>query len=405
MQPVLFILLVFMLAISCRERYGLPMEKSLSNSLVVEGNILKGDTTVVKLSRVSDVADQNLAPETGATVTVEGDDNSSYQLSESEPGVYKVSPINLQSSAKYRLKISAGGKDYESTWTSVINTSEIDSVYWVRDNGIEIFVKSSGNSDDSKYYKWDYDEVWDFYSITTSHIFFNLVRQPSGEFACDSQEVDGVKYEKCLEQYIWRGYIFNDSMYHCWKYNSSGKIHIGSTTVLSDNVVLAPIRKIEDNGFELSNTYSILVKQTGLSKEAYEFYKILGANSEGKGSIFDAQPSQLKTNLRCTSDPGETVIGFIDATSVKSRRIFIKNEELEGWVYYPYAECSFSRDTISDLSIYQVNYLVQQDLVPVAPLETPKPPLYSVGPYIVMSEFCMDCRARGVHKKPDFWPN
>lgn len=403
----LVILLIFSLFIACRERYELPSEPSLSDALVVEGNILKGDTTVVKLTRVSAVAELSVRPEIGASVAVEGDDNSLYNLVESEAGVYKVAPIDLNQSTKYRLRINAAGEEYESDWRELINTSDIDSLYWVRDNGVEIFVQSSGGDADSRYYKWDYDEVWDFYSVTTSHLFYNFIPQASGQsfLTCDSIEYNGEMYEKCVEEYIVaRGDIFNDSMYHCWKYNTSGRIYVGTTTNLSDNVVLAPIRKIDDNGFELSSLYSILVKQTGLSREAYEFYKILGANSEGMGSIFDAQPSQLKTNLHCVSDPGEKVIGFIDATSVKSKRLFIRNDELSGWVYYPFAECLFSLDTISDLSPYMIDRLIKQNLVPVGVKLMNEFPPFGPAEYTVMNVFCMDCRLRGVHKKPDFWP-
>ena len=131
-KPILLSLAILLVCIfgSCRERYELPLEKSLSNSLVVEGNIMKGDTTTIKLSRVSAVSERNLVPETGAAIQVEGDDNSIYSLSEQEPGVYKVSPINLNATTQYRAKLSAAGKEYESAWLRLINTPQIDSVSW-----------------------------------------------------------------------------------------------------------------------------------------------------------------------------------------------------------------------------------------------------------------------------------
>ena len=129
----LYLLLIFILG-ACRERYGLPIEKSLFNSLVVEGNILKGDSTVIKLSRTSAVGEQNLLPEKGATIRVEGDDNTSVTLFESDSGVYKAAPIDLNPSVHYRLRISSSGKEYESEWTSLINTADIDSIYWSRES-------------------------------------------------------------------------------------------------------------------------------------------------------------------------------------------------------------------------------------------------------------------------------
>src|SRR5690349_11096704 len=117
MRPIFLLLLGMLLSISCRERYGLPIERSLSNSLVVEGNILKGDSTIIRLSRATAVAERNVLPETGATVRVEGSDNSSFTLSESAPGIYKIAPVDINPSSQYRLRITSAGKEYESDWT------------------------------------------------------------------------------------------------------------------------------------------------------------------------------------------------------------------------------------------------------------------------------------------------
>ena len=406
MRLILSFLLVLLFMGACREEYALPTEKALSSALVVEGSILKGDTTVIKLSRVLAVADNDLHPEVGATISVEGDDNSRYTLSESENGIYKVAPLELNASTKYRLTISAGGQNYESEWTTLINTANIDSLYWERNNGVQIYIKSSGSSDDSRYYKWDYEEVWEFYSLFESHAYYNYIPYTSGHdvIVCDSPEVNGIKYENCIAAYIWRGYVFNDSMYHCWKYDRNTSIAIGSTTALSGNVIQSPIKVIEDNGFELSNLYTILVKQTGLSREAHDFYKLLKANSEGMGSIFDAQPSELKTNIRCISDPGEIVIGFVEASTVKMKRLFISKHEVPDLFYYPYYACAATLDTISDVSPYTTNFMLTTGRVPVSIVEMENEPPHRVSWYTVADETCVDCRLRGVHKKPDFWP-
>lgn len=404
MRSVLLFLFISFAIYACRDRYGLPMEKALSNSLVVEGNILKGDSTVIKLSRATAAGERQIRPETGATVAVESDDNSSFALSETEPGVYKVAPIDLNASVRYRLRIFTGGKDYESEWTFLINTADIDTLVWERRNGIDISVKSSGSSDNNRYYKWDYDEVWDFYSKYKSYAYYTSVgvdERGQPIIQCVDKDENGVRYNTCVEVYGPFGSVYNDSMYHCWKYQTSHNINIGSTVTLSDNVIQAVVRKIEENSFELNNLYSILVKQTGLSKECYEFYKILKRNSEGLGTIFDAQPSQLKSNLRCTSDPGEVVLGFIDATSVKTKRLFISNSDVGQWNYNPYLGC---RENVYGNSAEAVADAISFSQVPGEVLEYESIPTFRVSSYSTVSALCVDCRLRGVHKKPDFWP-
>jgi hypothetical protein len=403
MRSIYLILFLCCFACACKERYGLPMDTSLSHSLVVEGNILKGDSTVIRLSRTTAIGEPQIFPESGATVRVEGDDNNTYTLFESEPGVYKTAPIELNSSTKYRLTINAAGKAYESEWTSVINTADIDTVYWQRANGVEIFIKSSGTADDSRYYKWDYEEVWDFYSKYKSYAYFTSVGvneygQPV--YQCIDKVVNGTTYTTCIERYDPLGLTYNDSIYHCWKYDNSSSINIGSTAALTDNVAFTTVRKIEENGFELANLYSILVKQTGLSKESYEFYQILKGNTESLGTIFDAQPDQLKTNLTCVTDPREVVIGFVNATSVKSKRIFISNSEIGDWHYDPFSciDTSFLNnepDVANALGFSQI---------PVNILESEQTEPYRILSYSTSASSCVDCRTRGVHRKPDFWP-
>ena len=402
MRIVLLIFLFFCITIACRERYGLPIEKSLAHSLVVEGNILQGDTTTIHLSRTTSVNDRQLLPETGATVTVEGNDNSTFNLSEAEPGVYKIAPIDLNPSTAYRLRIFSGNKEYESEWTTLINTSEIDKVFWERTDGVEIFVESSGSDDNSRYYKWDYEEVWDFYSKYKSYLFFTsngVDEYGRPKMECIEKEKDGLTYTTCVDGF-GPGPQYSDSMYHCWRYDQSNNINIGSTAALADNVMRAPIRKIEQDGFELTSLYSILVKQTGLSKEGYEFYKLLKGNSEGMGTMFDAQPSQLKTNIRCISDPGETVIGFINTTSVKTKRLFISNSEVGEWNYAPFT----CRDTMYANTAEDVADAVSFSMLPVYVNKTVPNQPHLITEFMASGEYCVDCRLRGIHKRPDFWP-
>jgi hypothetical protein len=401
MRYLIITLMLFTLA-ACRERYGLPMEASRENLLVVEGNILNGDTTKIRLSRTSPIADRTLIVEKGASIQIEGEDNSLYQLTEAEPGLYLSDLLNLNRAVRYRLKILTGSKEYQSEWLNVIRTPEIDSVIWKRDNGVEISVASHGTGDEARYYKWDYDEVWEFHADYRSTAYFTFVLDERGNkrYQCIDVTRDGITYNSCIEAYCPPdGGCWNDSMYTCWKYQNSTNINIGSTAALSDNTVLASVRKIDNNAWELSHLYSILVKQTGLTREGYEFYKILKANSEGLGTIFDAQPSQMKTNLKCVTDPNETVIGFVDATTVTSKRLFISIRQLRDWYYFDEYTCT---DTLTSSDI-PYEEAVSAGMVPLK-ISTNKNPPHEITFYTITTRNCADCRLKGIHKRPDFWP-
>ena len=56
-------------------------------------------------------------------------------------------------------------------------------------------------------------------------------------------------------------------------------------------------------------------------------------NTESLGTIFDAQPSEIKGNIYSASDPAEPVIGYISATTIEEKRIFIEQADLDGWQF------------------------------------------------------------------------
>jgi hypothetical protein len=147
--------------------------------------------------------------------------------------------------------------------------------------------------------------------------------------------------------------------------------------------------------------FSIIVNQYSLTEEGYNFLTLMQKNTESLGSIFDAQPSALRGNIHCLSDPSEQVIGFVSAGTIEKQRIFISRYQVPDWRYYN--GCSLP-DTIVGLSsdalkhfFYQAGYL---------PLEAH----YSFGGpqdgWIANLPGCADCRLQGgTTTKPAFWPN
>ena len=126
-----------------------------------------------------------------------------------------------------------------------------------------------------------------------------------------------------------------------WKYNNSSSILLGSSARLQSDVIFeAPLTYIPKNDEKTSVRYSVLVKQYALDKAGYEFYELMKRNTESLGTIFDVQPSEIKGNIQCVSDPTETVIGYVSASTVAQKRVFLSNTELPfSWRYIEY--CSY----------------------------------------------------------------
>ena len=112
----ILILAIFIFA-GCRKPYDPPAIVAPHSYLVVEGVINPGpDSTIIKLSRTVNLSGKNsLNPLTGAILTVESDQNSTYPLTEGRQGRYFSPGLNLDISKKYRLRIkTADNQQYLS---------------------------------------------------------------------------------------------------------------------------------------------------------------------------------------------------------------------------------------------------------------------------------------------------
>jgi len=94
------------------------------------------------------------------------------------------------------------------------------------------------------------------------------------------------------------------------------------------------------------------------------------------------------------------VLGYIGASSVEQKRIFISNDDLPYWNYKAYyAECSSAPDAIIGINKTQVHeYLVMPNHLYTLIDSVPG------GGYTIAQNYCADCREHGgINQKPPFW--
>jgi hypothetical protein len=364
-------MMIYVLAIGCKKPYSPTVSESVNTILVVEGTIAVGANAENRflLSRLRPLQDTTLNdPEPGARITIESQTGQSWTLAEKEPGTY-LSTITLPLNVQYRLKVqTSNGRQYETDFLAVKNTPPIDSVTWRQPHDVEIFVHTHDPSNNTKYYRWEYTETWEYHAFYDSNLDF----------------VNGAV-------------IFiepKDYKYACYSSESSGSIIINNTTALTEDVIsYQPILTLPNPSPKASYKYSILVRQVGLPEDAYKFWNILRKNTELTGTLFDPQPSQLPGNIRSVTDPSEKVIGFVSAGQVQEKRIFIRNAELPGWPQMP-AEDSVCK--VVDANPNAIEFLKQDT--------TYGPAYFQAGALMVAKKQCMDCRRRGGSlTRPPFW--
>ena len=359
---------VLLIAAGCKDQFNPPATAASLNYLVVDGFINTGNTaTNFKLSRTLNIKDTVLyKPESSASINVESDNGFISYLKEDSAGSYSGGPYNFQGNGQYRLHIrTSDGKEYLSDFVAVNISPAIDSVGWERNNnGVSIYLNTHGQNNNSRYYHWRYTQTWKFHSA----------------------------YESSLE--YKDGYLIlrrnPDSIYTCWHTEEANTLLLSSSAALSENVIYRqPIISIPENSWQISDKYSILVKQEAIDEEAYNYMQILRKVTEQAGTIFDPQPYTVNGNIHCINDQRQVAIGHIYATSVSEKRIFIDNSELPGWRYRSACD-TFRARNATDFQLAAAGYYV---------------PLFDDGKGIMMTTgICGDCTQRGTHAKPDFWP-
>ena len=377
MRRFVTIMAALAVMISCKKPYSPPETEISGSILVVEGTIATGSNTENRflLSRVKTLQDTSVnIPESGASVSIESENGSSWILPENNPGNYSAN-INLSSSLKYRLKVlTRNGKQYVTDYLVAAATPPIDSVTWQQPDNLKIFVHTHDPSNNTHFYRWEFTETWEYHAYYDSNLDF----------------VNG--------HIVFRNP--GDQTYSCWSSQSSGAIIIGNTTALTEDVVsYQPVTIVQRPSVKASYKYSILVRQVGLTQEAFNFWSILRKNTELTGTLFDPQPSQMPSNIHCMNDPNEQVIGYISAGVVSEQRIFIKNADLLNWqTPGPDSTCkpvSMLANPISAAEAY-----LNSDTSYGPAYFFPMSPTFIA----LAKKPCMDCRRNGGSNiKPPFW--
>ena len=386
-MKILFLYIVFLIIVTagCKEKYLPSRSSPITGYLVVEGFISSGqEPTSITLSRAIELVDSvNILYEHNAVVNIESDNNETFPLYENGNGVYVSSSLNLNNNQKYHLTIKTqDGKEYASDFATVKRTPAIDSISWKRENGgVKIYVNTHDPQNNTKYYHWKYEETWEFHAAYYSSLIY-LYDQAGTPFAVGYRNADQ---------------SVDTTIHKCWNTVNSTNINLGSSEKLSEDLIYLPLIYIDPSSEKLSVLYSFNVRQYALSHEAYLFFQKIKKNTEQVGSIFDPQPSELKGNIHCLSNPAEIVVGYIEVSEEKVQRIFIRNDELPGWNYS--TRCAF-------ITIDNNPDSIQKNGVGLHPTTA-----YTFGAFGLIKQFfatpeenCMNCTLRGTNVRPAFWP-
>lgn len=307
----------------CIERYYPDGDEFRSGTLVVIAHLDDSENLqTIYISRSTDLELPTRYPVSGCLVEVEQIGGGTLQFLEEERGAYigHAAEQFFRAGNEYKLKIvSPDAKQYESEPERLYPSTDIDSVYWFKENhpaaesgystdGIQFYMDFEIEQDSGRYLRWQLEETYEY-------------RNPDYE----STEV----YDR-EDSYPWRRAFMpvpaESSWSTCWVTNQLPDIYtMDLGNVDGSHYRQMTLNFVDNYSQRLQHRYSLQVRQFALSSSAYWYWEGLKNNLQSNGGMFDSQPSLTPGNLCNVDDEDEIVIGYFSVSGVSEKRIFVSD--------------------------------------------------------------------------------
>jgi hypothetical protein len=379
---VIFFLGLVVIIPSCIIPYEPHIDSKDINKYVVSGQVTDNNVIqTVSVSMASPVGDPDFFPVAGCYLRIYDDKGHEFVMNESGTGIYKVliDEHYLIPGASFKVEIlTPDGTSIESDFDRMNECPEVDSVYFVRKEnlinntghdtrGLQFYIDLDCKNINSRFFRWEVTETWEYQ----------------------------VEYPR---EWYYDGTVHHitppdSSRMVCWSTEPVKNIYTLSTEDLVENkYYMYPLNFVDNHTSRLMYGYSTLINQFALSEAAYSYWDQLRINGSERGGLYEKQPMSIRGNLYNKTNPDQEVLGFFSASSVKSKRIFVRDVE----------------NLALDFSTYCApETLLVGGLRSIDPSEYPAFLMGNKIKYfaIQLSQYCVDCMALGgTIKKPDFWP-
>ena len=373
------------------------------NKYVVTGQVVDNkELQTILVSMASSVTNPEYIPVSGCYVSIFDDLGNQFPMYESEQGTYivKIDYGYLLPGRSYKVEIlTPDGTSIQSDFDKMSECPIVDSLYYsikdfptelaggasmdleISDSPKDLPTKISGalnqelrfyvdlhaENTESRFFRWEAVETWEHHALYPKEWFYDG----------DVHHIFPPDYSSTV----------------CWTTETVKNIYTIATSNLVENQYeMFPLNFVSNNSQKLVFGYSLLINQYALSEAAYTYWDQLRINSNEQGGLYEKQPLAISGNLHNITDPDQKVLGFFGASSVKSKRIFIRNlPDFEisyesGCTPSPMEHGGFSEINPADYPAF-----LKGD---------------STGFRMsTLSSECVDCMTYdGTNIKPDFWP-
>jgi Domain of unknown function (DUF4249) len=333
-----FLMLFFssFLISSCIDRINIDVPDYYTSQLVVDGMITdEPGPYTIKLSRSTSPEKFFLKfakPVEGAKITLVDDIGTSEVLTENQPGIYQTKADVMQGviGRSYSIKIETkDGNVYQSTPDTMKPVGDLDSLYYEPESyqplndqtryGFRFYIDASGIPENDNLVRWKFTGVFQIYAEPKLHTSPpNCRKDPR---LCSGWILGDFGLQKVSD---------NCSCCNCWVTRDEDKPQV------SDNqfVVNSSVKKIEVGYVPLEyfsfqeGKYRAEVKQMSLSKEAFDYWRLIQAQKEGATSLFQPPTGKIRSNI-FEQNGTDQVLGVFYASAVKKKQLYLGYKDIQ----------------------------------------------------------------------------
>ncbi len=325
MKFIRFIPFLLLLNDSCIEQFEIK-DSAFVRSIVVDGIITdKPGPYTINLTYSSTVnSDLDKSDVvTGALITLHDNEGNSEQYTEVAPGTYRTSEGGMQGvvGKSYYITIRHNEKEYVSrpsrmlpsgTITDINGTFEENVLNFsnpvLPQDGIRVVFSSKGEPGAPNLFRWRWSGT---YQVET---FPSLRMKP------------GPRKILYADPFPCSGFIGNGpnlifvrpcECCTCFQTEYGKAIMITENSFFNaDEFNNVQLTIIPYETTRLWFKYRMKLEQVSLDEEAYEYWRKVKAQEDGRADIFQPNTIRIEGNLTCTSNPDERILGFFSAGAI-----------------------------------------------------------------------------------------
>lgn len=333
-------LMLFLIMSSCVEPIYFEVPPA-ELQLVIEGSITDNPGPyIVTLSKGLNLDSESATPEPvqNAKVTLFDDGGNSEVFTEVSAGMYSTNNI-IQGEVghTYYIRIeTSDGKIFESTPEKINPVGEIEDIRYefeartsIKPYGevvadvFNIYVDSDAGAADNTYVRWRFTGTYEVFTYPQYHTTWTPPYTPySTPEPCSGWVLLPAPGGGKLEQ------VGECTCCICWVNTFEVMPQLSDTQLVSNNQFKnIKVGEVPITPTNFNKRYQVNVEQMSLSKDAFEFFKLIRAQKEGASSLFQPPSGKIKGNLNPVNNSA-SVLGFFWATSVNKKFIFIERSDV-----------------------------------------------------------------------------